>query len=120
MQPTHIVLQAVTSSLREASEPDESGSQDTAKQIRHIHYSTCSESQGSCAMAFSTPCIRELQMDVVSGQGCRAVGQAATVTSSEGNSIFELDHQTALLVVSTLTFLVCYLVCYHVAAPSVT
>lgn len=67
-------------------------------------------------MAFSTPCLRELQMEVVCGQGCRAVGQAATVTSSEGSSILELDHQTALLVVCTLTFLVCY----RVADGSVT
>ncbi len=41
-----------------------------------------------------------LQMDAVCDQGCRPVGQAATVTSSHGGTILQLDHQTALLVVS--------------------
>ena len=40
-----------------------------------------------------------LQMDALCNQECRPVGQAATVTSSQGGTIFELDHQTALLVV---------------------
>lgn len=41
-----------------------------------------------------------VQMDVVCEQGCRPVGQAATVTSSHGGTILELDGQTALVVVS--------------------
>jgi len=41
-----------------------------------------------------------MQMDVLCDQGCRPVGQAATVTSSHGGTILKLDHQTALLVVS--------------------
>ena len=39
-------------------------------------------------------------MDALCDQGCRPVGQAATVTSSHGGTILQLDHQTALLVVS--------------------
>ena len=39
-------------------------------------------------------------MDALCDQGCRPVGQAATVTSSHGGTILKLDHQTALLVVS--------------------
>lgn len=41
-------------------------------------------------------------MDALCDQGCRPVGQAATVTSSHGGTILQLDHQTALLVVSPL------------------
>ncbi|DBA84697.1 TPA: hypothetical protein ACH3X1_005950 [Trebouxia sp. C0004] len=40
-----------------------------------------------------------IQMDALCDQGCRPVGQAATVTSSHGGTILKLDHQTALLVV---------------------
>ncbi len=40
-----------------------------------------------------------MQMDALCDQGCRPVGQAATVTSSHGGTILQLDHQTALLVV---------------------
>ena len=41
-----------------------------------------------------------VQMDVVCEQGCRPVGQAATVTSSLGGTMLELNGQTALVVVS--------------------
>ena len=41
-----------------------------------------------------------MQMDVVCEQGCRPVGQAATVTGSHGGTILELNGQTALVVVS--------------------
>ena len=43
-----------------------------------------------------------MQMDVMCEPGCRPAGQAFTVTSSEGNSILELNHQTALVIVSHL------------------
>lgn len=39
------------------------------------------------------------QMDALCDQGCRPVGQPATVTSSHGGTILQLNHQTALLVV---------------------
>ncbi|KAL3135426.1 hypothetical protein ABBQ32_007608 [Trebouxia sp. C0010 RCD-2024] len=40
-----------------------------------------------------------LKMDAMCDQGCRPVGEAATVTSSHRGTIMQLDHQTALLVV---------------------
>lgn len=39
-------------------------------------------------------------MEALCDQGCRPVGEAAIVTSSHRGTIMELDHQTALLVVS--------------------
>ena len=47
-----------------------------------------------------------VQMDALCDQGCRPVGQPATVTSSHGGTILQLNHQTALLVVSLLQILI--------------
>ena len=41
-----------------------------------------------------------VQMEALCNQGCRPVGEAATVTSSHRGTIMQLDHQTALQVVS--------------------
>lgn len=46
-------------------------------------------------------------MDALCDQGCRPVGHAATVTSSHGGTIFQLDHQSALLVVRRLLAIPC-------------
>lgn len=56
---------------------------------------TCCEANSQCSSA---------QMDALCDQGCRPVGEAATVTSSHRGTIMQLDHQTALLVVSPTTY----------------
>ena len=50
------------------------------------------------------PCC-DVQMEALCDQGCRPVGGAATVTSSHRGTIMQLDHQTALLVVSPVLLL---------------